>query len=139
MCLLLFNYLYDSRSVNQSSETVQMTDKKANFHMVMQDCFSAQSPDKTTERKRNNNLIQPEILLEQSQDLNNSKANVALPSRCERIQQEAEKKNVFEPSNISDQEFLAKFSQEDNPDLERESSVTKSQWDTLTNFFSHIQ
>ena len=45
-----------------------------------------------------------------------------------------QQQNIFEPSSVSDQELLDKFSQQDNPDFEKESSVTNSQWAIFTNF-----
>ena len=80
-------------------------------------CSAFQSSEtlQLTEKKRTNNMVE--------------KQGFDLKVTCEI--DTVDQKNIFEPSSVSDQEFLDKFSQQDNPDLEKESSVTNSQWAIL--------
>ena len=86
-------------------------------------CSAFQSSEtlQLTEKKRTNNMVE-----KQGFDL---KVTCEIDTATVDQQQ-----NIFEPSSVSDQEFLDKFSQPDNPDFEKESSVTNSQWAIFTIF-----
>ena len=85
-------------------------------------CSAFQSSEtlQLTEKKRTNNMVE--------------KQGFDLKVTCEIDTVQVDQKNIFEPSSVSDQEFLDKFSQPDNPDFEKESSVTNSQWAIFTIF-----
>ena len=85
-------------------------------------CSAFQSSEtlQLTEKKRTNNMVE--------------KQGFDLKVTCEIDTVQVDQQNIFEPSSVSDQEFLDKFSQPDNPDFEKESSVTNSQWAIFTNF-----
>ena len=82
-------------------------------------CSAFQSSEtlQLTEKKRTNNMVE--------------KQGFDLKVTCEIDTAQ----NIFEPSSVSDQEFQDKFSPQDNPDFEKESSVTNSQWAIFTIFF----
>ena len=86
-------------------------------------CSAFQSSEtlQLTEKKRTNNMVE--------------KQGFDLKVTCEIDTVQVDQQNIFEPSSVSDQEFLDKFSQQDNPDFEKESSVTNSQWAIFTIFF----
>ena len=92
----LTNEKEDYCSAFQSSETLQLTEKKRT------------------------NMVE--------------KQGFDLKVTCEIDTAQVDQQNIFEPSSVSDQEFLDKFSQQDNPDFEKESSVTNSQWAIFTKF-----
>ena len=82
-------------------------------------CSAFQSSEtlQLTEKKRTNNMVE--------------KQGFDLKVTCEIDTAQ----NIFEPFSVSDQEFQDKFSPQDNPDFEKESSVTNSQWAIFTIFF----
>ena len=92
----LTNEKEDYCSAFQSSETLQLTEKKRT------------------------NMVE--------------KQGFDLKVTCEIDTAQVNQQNIFEPSSVSDQEFLDKYSQQDNPDFEKESSVTNLQWAIFTNF-----
>ena len=105
------------------SRTSSLLDSISSLHgcLTKEDYCSAFQSSETlqlTEKKRTNNMVE--------------KQGFDLKVTCEIDTAQAQ--NIFEPSSVSDQEFLDKFSQPDNPDFEKESSVTNSQWAIFTNF-----